>query len=259
MNRINSLFENKKNDIVSIYYTAGYPDVNDTLPVAQYLEKSGADLIEIGMPFSDPVADGSTIQASSKQALDNGMTIRFLFDQLKALRSSVSIPVILMGYINPIMQYGIEAFCKSCYEVGVDGVIIPDLPLEVYQEEYASVFEKHHLKNVFLITPQTSEERIQKIDQLSNSFIYMVSSSSTTGAKQEVSSTQETYFKRIISMKLNNPCLIGFGISDHHTFSKACEYANGAIIGSAFVKMMSASKDLKNDIQAFMAEIRKSE
>lgn len=258
MNRITSLFENKKNEILSIYYTAGYPDLSDTLSIAQSLEQSGADIIEIGMPFSDPVADGQTIQESSKQALDNGMTIQLLFDQLKELRSTVNIPVILMGYINPILQYGIEAFCQSCHEVGIDGVIIPDLPLSVYQEEYASMFEKHNLKNIFLITPQTSDDRIRKIDQLSNSFIYMVSSSSTTGEKQEVSSIQEKYFRRIITMKLNNPRLIGFGISNHDTFVKACEYANGAIIGSAFIKMLSNSTDLKNDIQEFVLNIKQT-
>ncbi|MDH5367675.1 MAG: tryptophan synthase subunit alpha [Cyclobacteriaceae bacterium] len=258
MNRINSLFENKKNEILSIYYTAGYPNLNDTLSIAQSLEQSGADIIEIGMPFSDPVADGQTIQESSKKALENGMTIQLLFEQLKTFRTSVNIPVILMGYINPIMQYGIEAFCKSCHEVGVDGVIIPDLPLSVYQKEYAAMFDEYNLKNIFLITPQTSDDRIRKIDQLSNSFIYMVSSSSTTGEKQGVSTTQEKYFQRIITMKLNNPKLIGFGISNHDTFMKACQYSNGAIIGSAFIKMLANSTDLENDIQEFVMNIKQT-
>lgn len=236
-NRIDKVFEEKK-DILNVYFTAGFPKLNDTLRIAQALESSGADMIEIGIPFSDPVADGPTIQDSSQVALSNGMTIHELFEQLIELRSSVSIPVLLMGYINPILQYGMEAFCKKCAEVGVDGLIIPDLPMLEYEEVYKSVFEENGLHNIFLISPNTSESRIRMIDQASSGFIYMVSSSSVTGAKAGIDSNQIAYFKRIQAMKLTNPTLIGFGISDRESFTRASEHANGAIIGSAFIKQL---------------------
>ncbi|MFP5080998.1 tryptophan synthase subunit alpha [Pedobacter sp. JCM 36344] len=250
MSRLKQLFQEKKN-ILSIYYTAGYPSLGDTITIAEELERCGADLLEIGFPYSDPVADGPIIQASSKIALDNGMDLKLLFQQLKDLRRTVSIPVLLMGYVNPMLQYGVEEFCKSCAEVGVDGCIVPDLPMVEYEELYASVFAQYRLSNIFLITPQTSPERIQKIDGLSNGFIYLLSSSATTGQNLSVSNTTEAYFSRIADLKLNNPTVIGFGISSKETFDKACQYAGGAIVGSAFVKSLD-STDLKGSIQKFM-------
>jgi len=238
MNRINQkLKEDKK--ILSIYFTAGYPELNDTLPIIQQLENSGVDMIEIGLPFSDPLADGPTIQASSTQALKNGMTSTVLFDQLKDIRKKVQIPLIIMGYFNPILQYGVEAFCKKCSEIGIDGLIIPDLPVDVYNDLYKPVFEKYGLINVFLITPQTSVKRINFIDSISNGFIYMVSSASVTGSQSGFGTEQTRYFKRVADMNLNNPQIIGFGISNNETFKQATEYAQGAIIGSAFIKYIT--------------------
>jgi len=250
MNRINKLFQEKKN-ILSIYYTAGYPNLGDTVAIAEELERSGADLLEIGFPYSDPVADGPIIQASSKTALDGGMTLKLLFEQLKDLRKTVSIPVLLMGYVNPMLQYGVANFCKSCAEVGVDGCIVPDLPMVEYEELYSGVFEENGLTNIFLVTPQTSNERIRKIDGLSNGFIYLLSSSATTGQNLQVSENTEAYFSRIAEMKLNNPTMIGFGISSKETFDKACQYANGAIIGSAFVKNLK-SDNVTASVKDFM-------
>ena len=239
MNRIvTKLKEDKK--LLSIYFTAGYPSLNDTVSIIQDLEKNGVDMIEIGLPFSDPLADGPTIQASSTEALKNGMTSQVLFNQLKDIRKSVNIPLIIMGYFNPILQYGVEAFCKKCREIGIDGLIIPDLPVDVYHEEYKTTFEKYGIINVFLITPQTSEERIQFIDSISDGFIYMVSSASVTGSQSGFGKEQTHYFKRIANMNLKNPQIIGFGISDHKTFYQATEYAKGAIIGSAFIKNITS-------------------
>lgn len=235
MNRINQkLQEDKK--LLSIYFTAGYPNLDDTVEIIQNLEKNGVDMIEIGLPFSDPLADGPTIQASSTQALKNGMTTEVLFSQLKNIRNSVNIPLIIMGYFNPMLQYGVEGFCKKCQEIGVDGLIIPDLPVDVYHDEYKSTFEKYSLINVFLITPQTSDKRIKYIDSISNGFIYMVSSTSTTGAQSGFGDEQTSYFERIANMKLNNPQIVGFGISNNETFTQATKFTKGAIIGSAFVK-----------------------
>lgn len=235
MNKINQkLQEDKK--LLSIYFTAGYPNINDTISTIQNLEKSGVDMIEIGLPFSDPLADGPTIQASSTQALKNGMTTEVLFNQLKDIRKTVKIPLIIMGYFNPMLQYGVESFCEKCQEIGIDGLIIPDLPVDVYHEYYKSIFETYGLINVFLITPQTNDERIRYIDSISNGFIYMVSSASTTGAKTGFGDEQTAYFERIANMNLNNPQIVGFGISNNDTFRQATKYAKGAIIGSAFVK-----------------------
>ncbi|MDL2142975.1 tryptophan synthase subunit alpha [Flavobacterium tructae] len=253
MNRITQkLQEDKK--ILSIYFSAGYPNLNDTVPIIQDLEKNGVDLIEIGLPFSDPLADGPTIQASSTQALHNGMTTQILFDQLKNIRESVKIPLIIMGYFNPMLQYGIEEFCKKCAEIGIDGLIIPDLPVDVYAAEYKAIFEKYGLINVFLITPQTSEERIRFIDSVSNGFIYMVSSASVTGSQAGFGNTQESYFERIAQMDLKNPQIVGFGISNKETFNQATKYAKGAIIGSAFIKHLSENGSRK--IEEFVGEIR---
>lgn len=254
-NRITSLFKRKDKNILSIYFTAGYPELYDTQTIISELGKSGADLIEIGMPFSDPVADGLVIQHSSDIALKNGMTINLLFGQLKEIRKSVSIPLILMGYLNPVMQYGIENFCKKCMETGIDGTIIPDLPLEIYEAEYKEIFEKNLLSNIFLITPQTTDERIRKIDAASTGFIYMVSSSSTTGVKGAVNEEQVFYFERISNMNLRSKLLIGFGISDKASFEKASGYANGAIIGSAFVKALAGEGEIDGKVNAFMQKI----
>ena len=254
-NRINKLFQEKGKNILSVYFTAGYPNLDDTVPVIQELEKNGVGLIEIGMPFSDPVADGPVIQQSSLIALQNGMSVRKLFEQLKDIRQSVNIPLILMGYINPVLQYGVEAFCQKCKEIGIDGLIIPDLPLTVYEEEYKSIFDANNLHNIFLITPQTSDERLRKIDAVSTGFIYMVSSNSTTGAKEGVSDFQQGYFERISAFGLTNPRLIGFGISNAETFRNACRYSHGAIIGSAFVKALGADLPLEEKISRFVISI----
>ncbi|MDP2337930.1 MAG: tryptophan synthase subunit alpha [Bacteroidota bacterium] len=255
MNRINKLFQEKKERILSVYFTAGYPNLDDTVPTIQALQKNGVDLVEIGMPFSDPVADGPVIQYSSLVSLQNGMSIRKLFEQLKDIRQTVDIPLILMGYINPILQYGVEAFCRKCNEIGIDGLIIPDLPLNVYEEEFKAVFEANNLHNIFLITPQTSEGRLQLIDSISSGFIYMVSGNSTTGAKSSVSDFQKSYFERVNSLGLKNPRMIGFGISNAETFGNACKYARGAIIGSAFVKAMEGSGTLEQKVSGFINAI----
>lgn len=235
MNRINKVF-NKKKNLLSIYFTAGFPDINDTLKIIKELDKSQVDMIEIGLPFSDPLADGPTIQKSSEKALSNGMTTNLLFDQLKDLRKISEIPVVIMGYFNPILQYGIEKFCSNCKDVGIDGLIIPDLPADIFKKNYKIIFEKYKLNMMFLITPQTSNERINLIDDLSKGFIYMVSSYSVTGAKDSFDKYQIEYFKRIKKMNLSNPLLIGFGISNKKTFRSACQNSNGAIIGSAYIK-----------------------
>lgn len=251
-NRITSLFNRKDENILSIYFTAGYPELNDTFKIIGLLEKSGADMVEIGMPFSDPVADGPVIQQSSEIALKNGMTIHLLFEQLKEIRKSISIPLILMGYLNPVMQFGVEEFCSKCKEIGIDGTIIPDLPLEVYETEYKEIFEKNSLSNIFLVTPQTSDERIRKIDKLSKGFIYMVSSSSTTGVKKTVNDEQVSYFERIRTMNLRSKRLIGFGISDKASFDKASDYGNGVIIGSAFIKAFDGEGTVESKVNNFM-------
>jgi tryptophan synthase alpha chain len=255
-NRIDHLFETKKNNILSIYFTAGFPKLEDTVSILQYLQEAGADMVEIGIPFSDPVADGPTIQHSSTVALRNGMTLNLLFEQIKNIRKSVHIPLLLMGYLNPVMQYGMEKFCQKCQETGIDGLIIPDLPLQEYMDEYKTLFEQYGLYNIFLISPQTSEERIRQIDQHSSGFIYMVSSASITGAKGSITDEQVAYFKRVAQMGLNNPSVIGFGISNHETFERACTYASGAIIGSAFVNLLKESKNLKEDIKQFVRSVK---
>ena len=253
MNRIEQkLQEDKK--ILSIYFSAGYPNLNDTVQIIQDLEKNGVDMIEIGLPFSDPLADGPTIQESSTAALHNGMTSQLLFDQLSTIRESVKIPLIIMGYFNPMLQYGIEAFCEKCAEIGIDGLIIPDLPVDVYAEKYKPTFEKHGLINVFLITPQTSDERIHFIDSVSNGFIYMVSSASVTGSQTGFGDTQADYFKRIATMNLKNPQVVGFGINNAETFNQATQYAKGAIIGSAFIQDLT--KNGTGKINEFVKAIR---
>jgi tryptophan synthase alpha chain len=253
MNRISQkLQENKK--ILSIYFSAGYPNINDTVQIIQDLEKNGVDMIEIGLPFSDPLADGPTIQESSTQALHNGMSTEVLFDQLKDIRKTVQIPLIIMGYFNPMLQYGVEKFCQKCREIGIDGLIIPDLPVDVYADQYKETFEKYGLINVFLITPQTADERIHFIDSVSNGFIYMVSSASVTGSQTGFGTQQEAYFKRIADMNLKNPQVIGFGINNKETFDQATLYAKGAIIGSAFIQFLT--KHGVSKISEFVKAIR---
>ncbi len=254
MNRIKQLFENKKN-ILSIYYTAGYPNLGDTVAIAELLEQSGVDMLEIGFPYSDPVADGPAIQLSSKQSIDHGMTLEVLFQQLKNLRNKVTIPVLLMGYVNPVLQFGVAKFCKACADVGIDGCIVPDLPMVEYEEFYREDFKNNNLSNIFLVTPQTAEERIRKIDGLSDGFIYLLSSSTTTGKNLEVGDVTETYFNRIKKMNLKNPTMVGFGISTKETFDKASSYANGAIIGTAFVKAI-ANGNLETEIKNFVNKIK---
>lgn len=255
MNRINKLFQDKKENILSVYFTAGHPSLNDTVEIIQQLEKNGVDLIEIGMPFSDPTADGPTIQRSSETALKNGMSLKLLFEQLKDIRSTVKIPLILMGYINPVYQFGVEKFCEKCAETGIDGLILPDLPLDEYEAFYKPVFEKYNLHNILLITPQTGEQRILQIDEASSGFIYMVSSSSTTGSGKKVEDFQREYFERIKAMNLKNPRIIGFGISDRATFENACKYASGAIIGSAFVKAIDSERKLEQSVTGFIKSL----
>ncbi|MEM9674222.1 MAG: tryptophan synthase subunit alpha [Cyclobacteriaceae bacterium] len=253
--RIDQLFQQKEGNILSVYYTAGFPQLDDTVRIAEYLQQAGADLIEIGMPYSDPLADGPTIQDSSQRALDNGMSVKVLLEQLQGIRSTVDIPLILMGYLNPVIQYGVEKFCEQCQQIGIDALIIPDLPMRAYLDGYKELFESYGLYNIFLITPQTSEERIRLIDEHSHGFIYMVSSASVTGAKGNITKQQIAYFNRIQAMQLYHPQLIGFGISNQETFQQACQYAQGAIIGSAFIKVLSESKDLKKDIIGFVNSV----
>ncbi len=253
MNRIKlKLQENKK--LLSIYFTAGFPKLNDTVDILHALQESGVDMVEIGLPFSDPLADGPTIQESSTQALHNGMTSDKLFDQLKDIRKTIHIPLVIMGYFNPMMQYGVEKFCQKCQEIGIDGLIIPDLPVDVYEENYKSLFDRYGLANIFLITPQTSEQRIRFIDSVSDGFIYMVSSASVTGAKGSFGEVQKQYFERIASMNLKNPQIVGFGISNRETYQQATTFAKGAIIGSAFIKFLKEN-DLV-EIGTFVNAIR---
>lgn len=256
MNRIHKLFKEKKGNILSIYFTAGFPQLHDTVPVAKALEEAGADIIEIGIPFSDPVADGPTIQASNKVAIENGMNVKLLLEQVKEIRNEVRIPIILMGYLNPVLQFGVEKFVKAASHAGVDGLILPDMPMDIYQHEYKDLFERAGLTNTFLISPTTSEDRIRRIDALTHGFVYAVSASSTTGAKGEFSAEQIDYFGRLQGMELKNPFLIGFGISNHQTFATACTYSSGAIIGSAFVNLIKDSGNLRNDIVSFVKSIK---
>ena len=244
MNRIDQTFQ-KEHKLLSIYFSAGHPELEDTLPIVCALQESGVDMVEIGLPFSDPLADGPTIQKSSTRALRNGMTTEKLFDQLRNIRESINIPLVLMGYFNPIMQFGIERFCENSQNVGIDGLIIPDLPVDLYNQTYRIIFEKYNLYNMFLITPQTSDERIRFIDNVSNGFIYMVSSASVTGARSNFGRIHNNYFKRIASMKLKSPQLVGFGISNAETYMAATRFCRGAIIGSAFIKFIE-----KNGIAA---------
>ena len=253
MNRIDKKLK-EEGKLLSIYFTAGFPNLNDTADIIIKLQESGVDMIEIGLPFSDPLADGPTIQDSSMSAIKNGMTTEMLFNQLKDIRDKVSIPLIIMGYFNPILQYGVEKFCKKCNEIGIDGLIIPDLPIDYYVENYKSIFENNMLYNMFLIAPQTSDERIRKIDSISKGFIYMVSSSSITGSKNSFSSEQINYFERIEKMDLNTPRIIGFGVGNKEAFNATVDYSKGAIIGSAFIKNLHENGI--DSIDSFIKSIR---
>jgi tryptophan synthase alpha chain len=240
MNRIEELFKRKKNRILNVYCTAGYPELNSTKDVMRALQDSGVDMIELGMPYSDPLADGPVIQASSTRAIQNGMTINKLFADLENFRRDVHLPVVLMGYMNPVLQFGFENFCKYAAEAGVDGLILPDLPIYEFETEYGEIIKKYGLDFIFLVTPETSEDRIKKLDELSTGFLYAVSSSSTTG-KQIGMESQSGYFKKLQSMQLKNPVLVGFGVKDKQTFNTACEYTNGAIIGTAYIKALEGA------------------
>ena len=253
INRIDKKFQEDKK-LLSIYFSAGHPSLEDTVPILKKLQAAKVDMVEIGLPFSDPLADGPTIQESSTHALSNGMTTDKLFSQLENIREYINIPLVLMGYFNPMMQFGIEKFCKCCESIGIDGLIIPDLPVDIYHEKYKILFDKHGLYNMFLITPQTPEKRIRYIDKVSNGFIYMVSSASVTGAKNTFGDSQKDYFKRISGMRLSSPTVVGFGISNASTYSTAIEHSNGAIIGSAFIKFLE-DKGV-NKIADFISSIR---
>jgi tryptophan synthase alpha chain len=255
MNRIDQLFASKQTGILNIYCTAGFPALEDTLPVMTALQAHGADMIELGMPFSDPLADGPVIQDSSTRALQNGMSLKKLFAQLKDFRKNIHVPVILMGYLNPVMQFGIEQFLQQCAATGVDGLILPDLPMQEYEQEYRPLFEKYGLHLIFLVTPETSEARIRQIDALSKGFVYAVSSSSTTGKDKDMKG-QQAYFERLKALQLKNPVLIGFGIKDKPTFDAACAYSNGAIIGTAFIRAVENTKDLDGTIKQFIQSVK---
>ena len=256
MNRINQLFATKSSNILSIYFCAGHPTLEGTADTIKTLEKQGVDMIEVGIPFSDPMADGPVIQDAATKALRNGMTLKKLFSQLEDIRENVKMPLILMGYLNPLMQFGFEAFCQRCTEVGIDGVIIPDLPFKDYLEEYKPVADKYDIRIIMLITPETSDERIRFIDDNTDGFIYMVSSASTTGAQKEFSDQKQAYFSRIKSMNLQHPCMIGFGISNKQTLEAAQANAAGAIIGSKFVKLFEETQDAGKAIEALKEALR---
>ena len=254
MSRIQKLFSQKKQNILNVYCTAGYPKLDSTITVMQSLQKHGADLIELGMPYSDPLADGPVIQASGSIALENGMTIAVLIEQLKNFRTNIKLPVILMGYMNPVLQYGFEKFCADAAAVGIDGLILPDLPEYEFETEYGAIIKKYGLDFIFLVTPETSEERLRKLDRLSTGFLYAVSSSSTTGNEKDFDAV-EKYLQRLQQMNLSNPVLVGFGIKDKATFASACKYANGAIIGSAYIKALEGKDDIEMATKDFLSTI----
>lgn len=256
MNRLNKLFQQKDKNILSVFCTAGFPELQSIVPILEELQNNGVDLVEIGMPFSDPTADGPVIQYSNTIAINNGMMLKVLFEQLKGIRAKVHIPLVLMGYFNPVLQYGIDHFLQDAHACGIDGIIIPDLPMYEYETLYKEKFEQHDLKNIFLVTPQTAENRIRKIDTLTDAFIYVVSSNAITGGNSNIQQEQENYFQRIQNMQLKNPTLIGFGIRDKQTFNTACQYANGAIIGTAFINVIDKSKNIKLDIQQFIQDVK---
>jgi tryptophan synthase alpha chain len=256
MSRLKKLFEIKKQNVLNVYCTAGFPQLDSTIVVMNALQNNGVDLIELGMPYSDPLADGPVIQASGSKALENGMSIPVLFEQLKDMRKQIQLPVILMGYMNPVLQYGFEKFCADAAAVGIDGLILPDLPQHEYETEYGAIIQKYKLDFIFLVTPETSEERIKKLDSLSEGFLYAVSSSSTTGNEKDFDAV-EKYLERLKGMNLKNPVLVGFGIKDKQTFASACKYAAGAIIGSAYIKALEENNDIEIATKSFIGNILK--
>ncbi len=254
MTRIEELFKRKQQKVLNLYCTAGFPKLESTLEVMKALQSNGADLIELGMPYSDPLADGEVIQQSNAVALKNGMTISILFDQLKDMRSSVTVPVVLMGYVNPVIQYGFESFCAKAAEVGIDGLILPDLPMYEFETEYGAIIRRYNLNLIFLVTPETNEERVRRIDELSSGFLYAVSSSMTTGSNKNIND-QQSYFRKLNDMKLKNPILVGFGIKDKESFEAACKYTNGAIIATAYIKALGNGKDVNTATKEFLQTI----
>ena len=256
MNRLEELFTRKKSRVLNVYCTAGYPQLDRTIKVMKALQDNGADLIELGMPYSDPLADGPVIQASGSKALENGMSIEVLFQQLKDFRKEIYVPIILMGYMNPVLQFGFEKFCQYCADAPIDGLILPDLPEYEFETEYGAIIQRYGLDFIFLVTPETSEERIKKLDSLSRGFLYAVSSSSITGSDKDFSPV-ETYLERLQKMQLKNPILVGFGIKDKRTFDMACGHANGAIIGSAYIKALENTTDIEEATKTFLESILK--
>jgi tryptophan synthase alpha chain len=255
MSRIQESFSKKKAKVINIYFTVGYPQLNSTIEVMKALQDNGADMIELGMPYSDPLADGPVIQQSSSIALSNGMTIKRLFEQLKDLRKTISIPVVLMGYMNPVLQYGFEKFCADAASVGIDGLILPDLPEYEFETEYGAIIKKHDLDFIFLVTPETSDDRIKKLDSLSSGFLYAVSSSSTTGSDKNMADVS-SFLQKLLDLKPQNPVLVGFGIRDKTSFDTACAHANGAIIGSAYIKALSQPGNLADITRNFLEGIK---
>ncbi len=255
-NRINKMFAERGKNILSVYFTAGYPKLDDTVEIIEQLSLQGANMIEIGVPFSDPMADGPVIQESGNIALGNGMSLKFLFAQLKKIRERVQVPLLIMSYLNPIVQFGFENFCKECAETGIDGMIIPDLPLSIYINEYKNIAEKYNLENILMITPETSCTRIHEIDSFSNGFIYMVSSASITGEQTTFEGAKEDYFRRIQEMNLKNPTLIGFGISNNETFLSACRFSSGAIVGSSFIKSLMKNRNIGDAVKEFLEKLK---
>jgi len=254
MNRLEELFTRKKSNVLNVFCTAGFPQLNSTLEVMKTLQDNGADIIEIGMPYSDPLADGPVIQASNTTALQNGMTMQLLFEQLRDFRKEIYVPVILMGNINPVLQFGFENFCKQCASLPVDGIILPDLPEYEFENEYGEIIKRYGLSFIFLITPETSEERIKKLDALSTGFLYAVSSSSTTGNKKDFIEV-EKYLQRLKSMNLKNPILVGFGVKDKQSFESASKHSNGAIIGTAYIKAIEHTDNIEQDTKEFLQSV----
>lgn len=256
MSRLKDLFQHKNNRVLNVYCTAGYPALESTVPVMQALQDNDADIIELGMPYSDPLADGEVIQASSSVALANGMTIEKLFGQLKGFRHKITVPVVLMGYMNPVLQFGFEKFCQYAADCPVDGIILPDLPEHEFENEYREILQRYGLDFIFLVTPETSEERVRKLDSLSSGFLYAVSSSATTGGNTDFDAVGK-YLQRLQSYQLKNPVLVGFGIKDKQTFETACRHANGAIIGSAYIKALDGANDVEATTKRFLDSILK--
>jgi len=254
MNRLEELFQRKKNNVLNVYCTAGFPQLNSTLEVMKALQDNGADIIELGMPYSDPLADGPVIQSSGSKALQNGMTIEKLFAQLQDCRKEIYVPIILMGYMNPVLQYGFERFCKHAAAIPIDGLILPDLPEHEFETEYGAIIHRYGLDFVFLVTPETSEERLKKLDELSTGFLYAVSSSSTTGNKKDFNEV-EKYLQRLKNMNLKNPVLVGFGVKDKQSFESACKHTSGAIIGTAFIKAIESADDITQSTKEFLQDV----